>query len=110
MLVVAVQHGVALGRRTWADFLGTVGWSAQDVDRTVCHQVGDAHRTAILGELGVPAAHDFVAYEHLGNMGTVALPLAAALADERQFLEPGHRVGLLGIGSGLNCTMLGVKW
>jgi 3-oxoacyl-[acyl-carrier-protein] synthase-3 len=54
--------------------------------------------------------HDFVAYEDLGNTGTVALPLATALAHERGFLAPGHRVGLLGIGSGLNCIMLGVEW
>jgi 3-oxoacyl-[acyl-carrier-protein] synthase-3 len=60
--------------------------------------------------LELPPEHDFVAYEHLGNTGTVALPLSAALAAEREFLLPGHRVGLLGIGSGLNCMMLGVEW
>ncbi|MEL6179981.1 MAG: 3-oxoacyl-[acyl-carrier-protein] synthase III C-terminal domain-containing protein, partial [Myxococcota bacterium] len=53
---------------------------------------------------------DFVAYDFLGNTGTVALPLALALADERGFVEPGDRVGLFGIGSGLNCLMLGVDW
>jgi len=51
-----------------------------------------------------------VAYEYLGNTGTAALPVAVALADERGFLAPGQRVGLLGIGSGLNCMMLGVDW
>jgi len=25
-------------------------------------------------------------------------------------LQPGHRVGFLGIGSGLNCLMLGVQY
>ena len=43
-------------------------------------------------------------------MGTVSLPLTAALAEERGILLPGDRVGLLGIGSGLNCLMLGVQW
>ena len=46
----------------------------------------------------------------LGNIGTVSLPLTAALAEEREFLRPGDRVGFLGIGSGLNCLMLGVEW
>ncbi len=105
-----LEHGVALGERTWARFLQTMEWQSADVDRTVCHQIGAAHRTMMLGKLGVSAANDFAAYEHLGNMGTVALPLAAALADERDFLEAGQRVGLLGIGSGLNCLMLGVQW
>jgi 3-oxoacyl-[acyl-carrier-protein] synthase-3 len=46
----------------------------------------------------------------LGNIGTVSLPLTAALADERGFLEKGDKVGFLGIGSGLNCLMLGWEW
>ena len=40
----------------------------------------------------------------------MSLPLTAALAEEREFLQPGDRVGLLGIGSGLNCLMLGIEW
>ncbi len=47
---------------------------------------------------------------NLGNIGTVSLPITAALADERGALEPGDRVAFLGIGSGLNCMMLGVEW
>ena len=43
-------------------------------------------------------------------MGTVSLPLTAALAEERGFLERGSRVAFLGIGSGLNCLMLGWEW
>ena len=49
-------------------------------------------------------------FEFLGNVGTVSLPITAAIASERGFLERGDRVGLLGIGSGLNCVMLGVEW
>ena len=30
--------------------------------------------------------------------------------DLSEFLRPGDRVGFLGIGSGLNCLMLGVEW
>ena len=36
--------------------------------------------------------------------------LTAAVAEEREFLKPGDKVGWLGIGSGLNCMMLGVDW
>lgn len=105
-----LEHGVKLGLRTWESFLAEQQWAAAEVDRVVCHQIGAAHRQAMLPLLGVPLDKDFVAYEDLGNTGTVALPLAAALAQERGFLQPGHRVGLLGIGSGLNCMMLGVDW
>ena len=53
---------------------------------------------------------DFPTYQVLGNMGTVSLPLSAAIADEKGFLTAGNKVGFLGIGSGLNCMMLGVEW
>jgi len=108
--VKVMTHGVELGRRTWEAFLPEVGWNAAQVDRVVCHQVGSAHQNAILTALGIPAEHDFSTYEFLGNMGTVSLPLTMALADEREILLPGDRVALLGIGSGLNCMMLGVEW
>ena len=105
-----LEHGVALGARTWEKFLEEMEWPLEDVDRTVCHQVGSAHRDVMLRTLGLSPQQDFVTYEYLGNTGTAALSVAAALAHERGFLEPGHRVGLLGIGSGLNCIMLGVEW
>jgi acyl-CoA:acyl-CoA alkyltransferase len=108
--VNVMNYGVELGLRTWAQFLPEVGWSASDVDRVVCHQVGSAHQTAILKTLGIPLDKDFTTYEFLGNMGTVSLPLTAALADERDILSKGDRVAMLGIGSGLNCLMLGVDW
>ncbi len=105
-----LEHGVALGARTWDEFLKEMEWPVEQVNRTVCHQVGSAHREVMLRTMGLAPEHDFVTYEYLGNTGTAALPAAAALAQERGFIEPGHRVGLLGIGSGLNCMMLGVDW
>ncbi len=105
-----LEHGVALGARTWDAFLAEMEWPVEQIDRTVCHQVGSAHRDTMLRTMGLSSEHDFVTYEYLGNTGTAALPVAAALAQERGFIEPGHKVGLLGIGSGLNCMMLGVDW
>ena len=61
-------------------------------------------------KLGIDGEKEFSTYEYLGNIGTVSLPLTAALAEERGFLLPGDKVGFLGIGSGLNCLMLGVEW
>ncbi|MBI2435194.1 MAG: 3-oxoacyl-ACP synthase III [Candidatus Hydrogenedentes bacterium] len=105
-----MKYGVELGKRTWEAFLHDIGWGREQVDKVICHQVGMANQKAILSELGIPESKDFQTFPYLGNIGTVSLPLTAALADERGFLQPGDRVGLLGIGSGLNCLMLGVEW
>lgn len=105
-----LEHGVKLGGETWKAFLGELGWRADDIDRTICHQVGAPHREMVLRTLGVPLEKDFQTYEFLGNIGTVSLPITAAIAEERGMLEKGHRVAMCGIGSGLNCMMLGVAW
>ena len=108
--VSVLKHGVGLGRTTWESFLDELGWTNADVDKVICHQVGAANRLQILETIGVPVEKDFSTYEFLGNMGTVSLPLTAAIAEEREFLKAGDRVGFLGIGSGLNCLMAGLRW
>ncbi len=108
--VSVLKHGVELGRRTWQRFLERVDWAKGQVDKVICHQVGSGHQESILTTLGLRREQDFSTYPYLGNMGTVSLPLTAAMAEERGFLQPGQKVGLLGIGSGLNCLMLGIEW
>jgi 3-oxoacyl-[acyl-carrier-protein] synthase-3 len=105
-----LAHGVELGIRTWQAFLRRLGWVKDQIDKVICHQVGSAHRDTILRSLGISAEKDFSTFPYLGNMGTVSLPLTAALAEDRYVLQPGDRVAFLGIGSGLNCLMLGVEW
>lgn len=108
--VAVLKHGVALGAATWRDFLKEMSWSEATIDHVICHQVGSGHQSAILETLGIAAAKDFTTFEYLGNMGTVSLPITAAIAEERHVLEPGDKVAFLGIGSGLNCMMLGLEW
>lgn len=105
-----LKYGIEVGLRTWKRFLSTFGWAVEEIDKVICHQVGAVHRETMLRAFGIPPEKDFSTYPYLGNMGTVSLPLTAALAEEREFLRPGDRVGWLGIGSGLNCLMLGLEW
>lgn len=105
-----LKHGVDLGLKTWLAFLAKLGWAPELVDKVICHQVGAGHREAVLKGFGIREDQDFSTFPYLGNIGTVSLPLTAALAEEREFLQPGDRVGFLGIGSGLNCLMLGLEW
>jgi 3-oxoacyl-[acyl-carrier-protein] synthase-3 len=108
--VSVLRYGLELGLKTWHAFLTRLGWGADTVDKIIFHQVGASHRDSILKTLGIAEEKEFSTYPFLGNMGTVSLPLTAALAEEREFLRPGDRVGFLGIGSGLNCLMLGIDW
>ena len=108
--VAVLKNGVALGVETFAALREELSWSNDQPDKIICHQVGAAHQQTILDAIGLPAASDFTTFQHLGNIGTVSLPLTAAIADEREFLKTDEQVGFLGIGSGLNCIMLGIQW
>lgn len=108
--VAVLENGVKLGEKTWRKFLDSLAWSSPMVDKTICHQVGSSHRETILKTIHIQPEKDFITYPFLGNIGTVSLPITAAIAQEREFLKPQDRVAFLGIGSGLNCMMLGWEW
>jgi len=105
-----LKNGVTLGLETFDAFRRDLALSDDQPDKIICHQVGATHQRTILESIGVPAERDFTTFRYLGNIGTVSLPVTAAIAEERGALKPGEVVGLLGIGSGLNCMMLGVEW
>jgi 3-oxoacyl-[acyl-carrier-protein] synthase-3 len=102
--------GVKLSKDNWEKTRKGLGWRNEDVDKIIPHQVGSAHRLALLNELGLPLDRDFQTFEQYGNTGSAALPLTLMKAAEAGFFRPGDRVALLGIGSGLTSTMLGMEW
>jgi 3-oxoacyl-[acyl-carrier-protein] synthase-3 len=102
--------GVETGRRTFELFLKEIGWSRGDISKTICHQVGAAHRKLLFETLELSEALDFGTFETLGNTGAAALPLTMAMAADAGQLHAGDRIAMLGIGSGINCQMIGVQW
>ncbi len=99
--------GVGLAQETWREFAAEQG---DEFARFICHQVGSTHRRKLYETLGLDLARDFSTFETLGNTGSVALPATLAAAVEAGAVRDGDRVGLLGIGSGLNCLMLALEW
>ena len=108
--VGVLRNGVTLGIETYRAFKEKFAWPDDKPDKVICHQVGAAHQKNILEAVGLPAEKDFSTFRHLGNIGTVSLPITAAIASEREFLQKNDLVGFFGIGSGLNCMMLGIRW
>jgi 3-oxoacyl-[acyl-carrier-protein] synthase-3 len=108
--VKVLQYGVTLGTETFRAFRKSLDLRDGEPQKIICHQVGATHQRSILDAIGIPPERDFTTFRHLGNIGTVSLPITAAIAEERGFLVPGDTVGFLGIGSGLNCMILGIEW
>jgi 3-oxoacyl-[acyl-carrier-protein] synthase III len=105
-----MAEGIATGVATFHDLLAAGEWTRDDLPRTFCHQVGATHRKLMLESLGLPLENDYATLEWLGNTGSAALPTTMAIGLERGFVQRGQRIGMLGIGSGINSVMIGVDW
>ncbi|MCK5163099.1 MAG: 3-oxoacyl-ACP synthase III [Desulfobacula sp.] len=105
-----LEHGLVLAQKTFKAFKKEFDLPLDKPDKFIGHQVGSFHHQKFYQALNVDIKKDFATYPFLGNVGTVSLPITAAIADERGFLQPGDFVAFIGVGSGLNCYFLGVEW
>lgn len=105
-----MAEGIATGTAALEQLLTEWRCQRSELDRTICHQVGSRHRTAMLDAMGLPADRDSVTFAKLGNTGSVALPLTLAKAAHSGEIQAGDRTALLGIGSGINSVMLATTW
>ncbi len=105
-----MKEGCQLAKDTWEITQSTFGWSNRDVDKVFCHQVGHMQRKLMYETLALDLEKDYSTLEYLGNTGSAALPVTLAIGEEKGAVKKGDTVALLGIGSGLNCLMMGVEW
>jgi len=105
-----LHRGVETAQMTWNKFAAKTGWKAENIDRFFCHQVGSAHAKLLFEKLGLAPGKNFETLSTLGNVGSVSAPITMAMAMEQDVFLPGQKGALLGIGSGINCLMLGVEW
>ncbi len=105
-----MRRGVETAAENWKKFKREIGWSDDTPDVFCAHQVGAAHRKLLFNALGIDLGKDFPILETWGNSGSVSCPTAFAMAVEDGRVGAGSKVALLGIGSGINCAMLGVEW
>lgn len=105
-----LEKGTALAVATWHSFVRDFGVSNDEVAAYFCHQVGPMHRNLVFEALGLSVSKDFSSYEAHGNTGSAALPLTLGLGIEAGAFHPSQKAVMLGIGSGLVCTMYALEW
>ncbi len=105
-----MKEGCRLAGETWRAFKSDLKWKNEEIDRVFCHQVGTMHRKLLYETIGLSLEKDFSTLEFLGNTGAASLPATLALGEEKGVMQSGNKAALLGIGSGLNCLMLGIEW
>ena len=105
-----LKRGIETAHAAWHDFLAELAWSPADIDIFFCHQVGRAHAKQLFETLELDPTKNFETLQYLGNVGSVSVPITMAMGIEQGMLKQGQRAAILGIGSGINCLMLGVEW
>ncbi|MGE0791757.1 MAG: 3-oxoacyl-ACP synthase III [Sandaracinaceae bacterium] len=105
-----LSAGVELGVRTWEAAQSELGWRDGALDVAVLHQVSKVHTESIARRLGLSLDRVPVIYPEHGNVGPASVPMTLAHAARTGLATRGARIGLMGIGSGLNCAMAEVVW
>lgn len=105
-----LENGCKLAQETWAELKNELHWTNESVDRVFSHQIGLPHQRYLYKQLGIDWSKDFSTIDFLGNIGSVSLPITMSMGAEKGHLRPGDKIAMFGIGSGLNCCMMGLQW
>jgi len=103
-------EGMKLASKTFAAAKLALGWAVEEMDEFVIHQVSKVHTQAMLDAFGIDPKKVLTIFGEHGNIGPASVPIVLSKLREMGRLKKGDRVALLGIGSGLNCSMAEVVW
>ncbi|WP_426517979.1 3-oxoacyl-ACP synthase III [Diaminobutyricibacter sp. McL0618] len=101
-----LKGGMDLVTAAWRE--ARKSWNWTQMDRYILHQVSNVHTDAIVKAVKLDRSRIPLTYPTLGNMGPASIPIT--LAQEAASLRRGDRLLLMGVGSGLNTSMLEIAW
>lgn len=107
---ILLSEGLKLASKTFNAAKIALGWVVGELDQFVIHQVSKVHTDSLVNLLGLDPDKVHAIYPEMGNIGPASVPIVLARAVELGRVRKGDRIGLLGIGSGLNCQMAEVVW
>jgi 3-oxoacyl-[acyl-carrier-protein] synthase-3 len=99
-----------LAARTWKKAVDEYGWNIDDFDHCILHQVSKVHTEKFCEIVGLDVEAVFKLYPKFANIGPAGVPIVLSKLNDEGRLKQGDRIALMGIGSGLNCTMAEVRW
>ena len=103
-------EGLKLAAKTFQAARAALGWAIDELDEFVIHQISRVHTEEFCRLLGIDAKKVHAIFPEHGNIGPASVPIVLSKLKEMGRLKKGKRVALLGIGSGLNCSMAEVVW
>ena len=103
-------EGLKLAQKTFIAAKLALGWAVDELDQFVIHQVSQVHTQAFIKAFGIDPKKVLTIFGEHGNIGPASVPIVLSKLKELGRLKKGDRIALLGIGSGLNCSMAEVVW
>lgn len=97
-----------------ADFLqdcfDRAGWLASEIDHLIAHQVS-SHTFRIVSEaLGIPLEKCISTFPHFGNTAAASIPLAIHCAQQRNLLQAGDKLAVIGLAAGISASVQFCVW
>ncbi len=103
-------EGMKLAQKTFAAAKQALGWAVEEFDEFVIHQVSQVHTNTLVKTIGIDPKKVLTIFAEHGNIGPASVPIVLSKLKDLGRLTKGKRIALLGIGSGLNCSMAEVEW
>ncbi|MFN2334989.1 MAG: 3-oxoacyl-ACP synthase III [Wenzhouxiangellaceae bacterium] len=105
-----LTEGMKLASLTYTAARTVMGWVMHDLDHIVIHQVSKAHTDSFIRKFGVDPSRVYRIFPKLGNIGPASIPTVLSRIVDEGRVRRGDKIALMGIGSGLNCSMAEVVW
>ncbi len=102
--------GLEIAAATWKEAVDAFDWDPGGFDLYAVHQISKVHTRALCDTLNLDESRFPLIYPTFGNIGPASIPTVLSKAVDAGRLSAGHRVVLMGIGSGINATAAEVLW
>lgn len=105
-----LNAGIELSMKMKDRMLHEMEMTPQDFDELILHQVSQVHTDTLIQATGLEDEKVLRIYPEFGNIGPAGIPVVLAKSLEAGRIKKGDRIGLFGIGSGINSTVMEVVW
>lgn len=102
--------GLQLASKTYNKVKEEFHWEEKKFAQYILHQVSHIHTLKLCKMIGIDPSLVFKIFPDYGNVGPAAIPIALDQYLQKNTVPSGERVALLGIGSGINCSMMEILW
>ena len=102
-----LEAGLLLAHEAWSESAPHFGWN-DGVSWYVLHQVSSVHTSMLCATLGVDESRAPLTFPLQGNIGPASIPFT--LAGIQDQINAGERVLCMGMGSGLNASVVEIIW